>query len=395
MSPDNRSPYFLFETLFASPGEFYSQAEEKIRADYGLLKEGLAKDGLHIRELGLATGTEQPEDCFVETILNICENAKAPFDYCMLIFLPAKIENGELWLATVDRLFDRLSSCALVRVAVADTADSMLKPVSDNWNGRTHGGRFVISGESVQEYLLKVASGGWSALSSAAPVTRTPREPPSASGVLLPDEAARLRTAMAKAAAASAAQNVEQALAALREARMVCSNNGLKAHEAITVMAMANTFLASGMRQDAITSYQQAIQLTGDAPVPVVVMQARLGKAAALFHGQNYREAAIAYEQAADDAIAAESDVMRLESLRMAATCHLMLGSFDAVTECWKRGLASEEAGEMNAWQTGEAFASACQRHGLVEQAKSVRQQVEGMRNELSTPDHEEASSRA
>jgi tetratricopeptide (TPR) repeat protein len=414
MAPDNRSPYLMFNSPFVNRTDFYRAAIEKLMADYALLREGLAKDGVHISELNPPPEPEgEPEEKFALAVLAMWENVKAQFEYLMIIFLPERIEATAEWPGTIEQLL-LLFSSSQVRLAVADTPAAMLADLCDRLNKKTLAGRFFISSSALQEYLFKIAAGGWGALSgnqppksqgaarqaataSAGTVTNGLAETVgSAAKILPPEEAARLRTCMAKAAVASAERKTEDAVATLREARMICNRNGLTVHEAILLMAIANTFLAGERKDEALAHYEESIVTATRAPAPVVVMQARIGLASTLFHGQSYDRAAEAYEQAARDAVAAESEVMGIEALRMAGTSHNIQGRINDAIRCWNQALgvggniSLAEINTSTISQVGREFVDLCQRHGLTGQAQSITQQIETIKQQalLREKDH-------
>jgi tetratricopeptide (TPR) repeat protein len=407
MAPDNRSPYLMFDGPFANPAEFYRAAVTKFVADYNLLREGLGKDGVSIRELQLPPETEAgPEEWFVRVVHAMWDQVKSQFEYLMIIFLPERIGAKTEWPRTIERLLLLFSSSS-VRVAAADTPDAMLAELCTRLGNETLAGRFFIPSSIVQEYLFKIAAGGWEAISgnndtpakptakpaAAAASTRAPgtgeAAPAAVPGKILPhDEAARLRTCMAKAATASAERKTEDAIQALREARAICQGNELPTHEAIILIAIANSFLARKETEPALVNYEEAIASAAQAPAPVVVMQARLGMAAALFHAENYRRAAESYEQAAEDALAAESEIMHIEALRMAGTCHNIQGRIDDAVRCWSQALGVGPTiypPEINAStinQVGQELVNLCEKRGLIDQAKSVKQQINAIKQQ-------------
>jgi tetratricopeptide (TPR) repeat protein len=407
MSPDNRSPYFIFDTPFSDPKAFFDDAIKKLAADYALIREGLSKDGVQVGELNLVTGAPgEPEAEFAQAVESVWDQVKSQFEYLLLIFLPQNIEAKAEWPSVVEKL-RLLFESSKVRLAAADTPEQLLTEVCARDPVRSLAGKFFISKSALQDYLFKVAAGGWAGLASkgasaqsqpsesqapAAPVTTTAggdtSSNPPVPNVLAPEEAALLRTCMAKAATASADHKVEESIEALHEGRVVCHRNGLLTHEAILVMAMANTLLAAQKDADALAHYDEAIGVATRAATPIVVMQARMGAASVLFRAQNYDRAAESYEQASEDAVAAESDVMRIEALRMAGTCHNLQGRPDAAAACWNRALSSganislAEIDASTIDQIGSQFAAMCEKNGLTEQAKSVKQQIEAIRHQ-------------
>jgi hypothetical protein len=413
MSPDNRAPYFIFDAPFESRLEFFRICTAKLASDYALVREGLAKDGAEVAEL-VVPGESGPdlEHEFALTVQALWQNVERQFEYLMLIFLPSRVADRAEWQATVERLSELLEATR-VRIAVADTPDCLLQGLRID-RSKVMSGTFFISGQAVQDYMFKVAAGGWSGLAADGGLTakdvtgvnHSPRAeskaeldtrksenvPPGNSGAngLSPDEAARLRVSMAKAASASAGHKHDDAITALREARFICARNGLFTHEAIIVMAMANTFLAGQDDEAALKHYDEAIAIAASVPAPVVVMQARFGAGSTWFRAQNYDRAAETYEQASEDARAAESEIMRIEALRMSGACHNLRERPEDAIRCWAQALGAgssipaEELAASTVEQVGQAFVDLCQRQGLVEQATSVAQQVQAIKDRIT-----------
>ena len=119
-----------------------------------------------------------------------------------------------------------------------------------------------------------------------------------------------------------------------------------------------------------------------------MVTQARVGLASTLFHAQNYDRAAHEYEQAAADARAADSEIMHIETLRMAGTCHNVCGRSNDAIRCWSEAVAigsTISLAEIRAStidQVGQAFVSLCEKHGMKEQARSVTVQIEAIKQQ-------------
>jgi tetratricopeptide (TPR) repeat protein len=402
MAPDNRSPYLIFDGPFANRTDFYRAVVKKFASDYGLLREGLRKDGVDIGELQLPPeGQSEPEEWFARLVHAIWDQVRSQFEYLMIIFLPEKIGAKAEWPRTIERLLQLFSS-SKVRIAAADSPDAMLANLCATLGNQALAGRFFIPSNVLQQYLFKVAAGGWAAISgdgvttakpvaksraaaSAAPVAGAGEAAPAAAPtkILSLDDAARLRTWMAKAATASAERKTQDAIRALHEARAICKGNELTTHEAIVLMAIGNSFLAGNETDQALAHYEEAIAIAARAPAPAVVMQARLGMASTLFHAENYHRAAEIYGHAAEDALAAESEIMRIEALRMAGTCHNLQGRTNDAVRCWSqalgvgRNISPPEINASTISQVGHDLVKLCERQGLIEQAKSIKQQVD------------------
>jgi tetratricopeptide (TPR) repeat protein len=406
MSPDNRSPYFIFDTPFLNRHEFFEAAVRKLGSDYALIREGLSNDGVSVGELNFnSERTQDSAATFAQSVESVWNQVKSQFEYLMLIFLPQKIELRKDWATAIEELLLMFRS-SKVRIAVADTPERFLAELQDRYGKESMVGKFFISQSTLQEYLLKIAAGGFGALNregrsdDASVKAHKPAEDASKSlkanghasaqspdpAGLSPYEAARLRTCMAKAAIASAEGKVEASLEALRDGRTICQRNGLLTHDAILLMAMANTLIAAQRHTQALEYYDEAIAVATRAAAPVVVMQARMGTASVLFRVQNYERAAASYQQAADDATAAESEIMRIEALRMAGTCHNLRGRPDAAAACWNQALGAgtkislREFDASTIDQIGNEFVAMCEKNGLAEQAKSIKQQIETIR---------------
>ena len=397
MSPDNRSPYFIFDTAFSNSNEFFRTIMQRMATDCALLWEGLAADGVQLGKVQFALDAgKPPAKAFAEIVEAVWQQTKVQFDYLVLIFLPERIDDKAEWTITLEQLTILFAS-SKVRIAAADTAEGLLVPLCSTLPKKAFSGKFFIASNTLQEYLFKIAAGGWGALSKsdgAAPNSSIPSTQSngtaaqSVPGVLSPDEAAGLRTCMAQAATASDEHDVDNSLKALRDARTICQRNALYTHEGIIVMAMANTLVAAEQNHEAIRHYAEAANLGTAAAAAVVVMQARLGEAATWFRIQEYNRAASTYQQAAVDATAAESEVMRIEALRMAGTCYSIDGRFTETVACWSKaleGAGSISPSELNAstiTQLGQDFIALCEKHSLMEQAKSVARQLDSIKQQ-------------
>jgi tetratricopeptide (TPR) repeat protein len=412
MAPDNRSPYLIFRTPFVDRTAFYFAAIQKLSEDYALLREGLGKDGVTIDEWHPAETQGEPEDQFVAALHAMWERVSFQFEYLMIIFLPDRLEAKNDWENTVERLA-RLLSSSKVRLAVADTPENKLAGLSKTLDKQALSARFFIASSAVQEYLMKVAAGGFAAISGRSQSITKPgvktaqagtraaargnekQEPIRSSSETLPaDEAALLRTYMAKAAVASAERMTDDALTALQKARAICNRNSLLSHEAILLIATANTYLADNQNDSALAHYRDAIATATQAQALVVVMQARIGLASTLFRGQLYDNAAETYELAARDAAIAETQVMAIEALRMAGTCHNLQGRPGEAARCWDCALTFAKdmpPAEVNAstiHQVGEEIIRLCNSRGLPDQAASVARQIEEIMGRSSHEQH-------
>jgi hypothetical protein len=495
MSPDNRSPYLILTPAFAKRPGYYAAAIGQLKAAYGTIREGLAKDGVTVGELMVAlTGRETPEEGLVKHLQGMWNQVQKQFEYLMVILLPSAIEDKNEWPKTVEQLYGLVASYLKVRLAVADVPEGLLVSFCSRFSRRSLSGRFFVSDKTVQDYLFKVAAGGWAAVAgngaaaasppagaaflpkatggvTAAPVaagvttdvavtraaaesspragatratshgitkgdgvppgkaptltggaalaraqekTAAPDASASRSGpvpsaapalsagpvetpvptgqpkVLPPDQAIRFRTLMAAAAAASGENKPKQAIEALQEARLVCQRLGLAAEEGIVVMAIGNTHVATNQLDLAIQYYEESVAVAQRGDVSVVMAQAGLALGSTLFRKQEYERAGKAYEQAGEDAKACESDVLYIEALRMAGTCHNLRQKPDEAMRCWKDALQTSQHMspaelQLSTWeQAGQAFTELCRKRGLSEQAKSVASQLDALKRQVA-----------
>jgi hypothetical protein len=413
MAPDNRSPYLIVDAPFADRAEFFRAAVARLTADYAVLKGGLAEDGVVLADLPAPpVGEAAPEDAYARAVLAAWERlSKAPLEGLVVILLPATIGDRSGWPTSVERLV-RLLSGTKVRVAAADTPDGLLAGLAEKLGRACLVGRFFVSDTTVQDYLLRVAAGGWAAVAggtgsvAAGAVSRppvpSPGTPPAspaggaappgpgAPKVLPPAAATRLRTLMADAAVATAQNKPAGAVASLQEACKLCRTHGHGTEEAVILMAIGNNHLASGKPDLAIRHYEESAAVATRAEAPVVAAQARMANGSALLRGGDYDRAAIAYEQSARDAEACESDLLRIEALRLAGTCHVLRNRSNDAARCWNLALgvgARMSPAELDAStleQVAAAFIDLCKQRGLTEQAKSVAQQVESLRQQAA-----------
>jgi tetratricopeptide (TPR) repeat protein len=195
---------------------------------------------------------------------------------------------------------------------------------------------------------------------------------------------------MAAAAAASGENKPKQANEAFQEARQVCQQHGLAAEEAIVVMAIGNTHVATNQLDLAIQHYEESVAVARKGDVPVVRAQAGLALGSTLFRKQEYERAGKAYEQAGEDAKDCESDILYIDALRMAGTCHNLRQKPDEAMRCWKDALQTSQhispaELQLSTWeQVGQAFLELCRKRGLGEQAKSVASQIEALRRQAT-----------
>jgi hypothetical protein len=407
MSPDNRSPYLIVTPPFTKRNDYYAAASEQIKTQYCAIREALTKEGVTFGALVVSlTGQETPEESFVKHLKTMWERVQSQFEYLMVILLPAAIEDKKEWPKTVERLYELMAPLK-ARLAVADMPGDLLAPLCARLSRRSLTGRFSVSDKTVQEYLFKVAAGGWAAVApkgaeaapgvqGVAPSRSLPTVPKTAAApangaapkVFPPDQAKRFRALMAASAAASAENDPKRAIEALQEARLVCEQHGLAAEQAIVLMAIGNTHVATNQFDPAIEHYEKSIAVARKGSVPVVTAQAGLALGSTLFRKRDYTRAALAYEQAAEDAKACESDILVIEALRMAGTCHNLRKEPEEAMRCWKAALETSRQmspGELqiSTWeQVGQAFVELCRKRGLSDQAKSVAGQIEAMKRQ-------------
>ncbi len=382
MAPDNRSPYFIIQSPFVSPEQFCSAAVRKVRSDYGLVRDGFAKDGVALDELGEPEPEvpESTEEDLGRVLGHVWERVSGQhIDSLMLILLPTTLQDPEVWAATVDRLIEVLGD-SKIRFAAADPTQTSLSELCNRRRKQVLSCRFLVSSETVQSYLLQTAAAAAPAApKSSAAASDTSSEP---TGYLSQEDAAAFRMMMAKAAKAAAEGNADQAIEALEEARSICRRNGLLTHEAIVVLGIANNYLAAGNSNKAVDAYFESAALAQQAPAESVSLQARLGAGSTLLRMGQYRGAAEVYELAAEDGRAASVQMMRTEALRLAGTCHNLDGRPEDAVRCWREALASSESmtpvelGHSTLEQVGEDFARFYNERGLAEQARSIQEQV-------------------
>ena len=217
--------------------------------------------------------------------------------------------------------------------------------------------------------------------------------------VLPPNEATRLRKLMADSAVASAENRSVDSVRALREARMLCKRRGLHTEEAVLLLAIGNNFLAAQKDRHALSRYRRAELVAAAASASAVVTQALMAAGATLFRMSKYEPAARTYQQAAEAAQVSQSELLRLEALRMAGTCHNLNGQPREAVRCWNEALgtgermSATELSHSTFEQVEQAFVDLCRKHGLHEQARSVHEQIQALKQKAElTPRAEVAA---
>ncbi len=145
--------------------------------------------------------------------------------------------------------------------------------------------------------------------------------------------------------------NLEAALQMADSAAAVAKRQGWPQQVAVVHMAAGSLLLGAGRIEKAMAAFGEsrsaavASRDAGDAGSDVVVLQARLAEAGALFKAEAYPEAAQAYEDVL--AIAAEhgpeDPLLMLESRRMAALCYEQMGRADGALHHLRGALAEAE----------------------------------------------------
>ncbi len=311
--PDNRHPFVLVESAFASEGAFALAAASTLEASYEELRQGLAENGLTIPALALA---QRPVTTsrFVAQLGLAVEGVRQVLEGLVLVLVPASVEEGAPYAAFVERLAS-MSNGSTLRVCVLDHPDlSNLLP--------GHAG-FAVDHDALFAFLKELKPNRSKGPASSAPQLSPPQK------AALEKELKRripsqptgdeLRTLLLDAGKAMSDGRFKIAVRKFRAARMLCHLSGLTQEEAATSLALGGAALAAQDTQAALAAYRVAKRIALAEEVPVMAAQAELGIAGVHWLLRDYRNARASYVEVMR--LSESMPALRNEAMRMEAEC--------------------------------------------------------------------------
>jgi len=383
-SAENRCPLVLYEAPFTVEDGWFNGLADKAREDYEAVRKGAAEEGVTLDPLGeeVARGEPNAIGRAARTVEAVASRLRGRLDGVIVALAPTKIQDATRWRAVMEAWVSARLAPEVRRVihdVPGGPLEGLVEPEATV--------RFAVDQDALMEHLGAMGSNASAGppVGGPPPTTEAQRkafEETTGRRLPTPEGGRRLRALLMEGAQKLGRGDHLGAAQAYRGARDLCRAEGLVAEEAMVLVAIASLALATGSPDRAREAYERAASLAEGITLWQVVAQAWMGVGGVFLVAQQYLPAAAAYERAAEAAEKAKVDLLRIESLRMAGTCHLSVGDEREATRCWRAAVetgqasdpATREAGTFG--QTAEALAALLDRRGLTQQAAHVRAMV-------------------
>lgn len=398
---DNRSPYLLFDNAYASDAESLAPMAAQVRAHYERLAGSFAEDGVQLPPFAApAWDARDPVGSLAAHMHAFAGGMPAPLSAPVIAWIPTDAKAARAWVDTCFALMHALWATGVKFVLRDDGAGHLARALAAADEAATSV-PFRMDEGAILDFFRKLTAPpsagrapgtlpGAAAPDVVPPVRPGPRPvtgeelravlakeglPPA----LAQDEAERLRHLVLSAADALARGDERNAIATQASAAELCMKTGVRIEESLMIMLLGSYCLHFNRLHDAEIAWRRAETVAGDAGAFAQLAQIRLALAHLLLRNQKMEEAAALYEQAAYAACVAGSNLLWIEALRLAGTCHVQRGVEEDAYHCWNsvvRRTAGEVSGPEIENSTFMDVASdlleLLRRHGLDDQARSV-----------------------
>lgn len=387
----NRRPLFLHEAPFDAVEPYFRGLCDRVTADYGLVREGAAGEGVSFAPLALpARSPALSLEAHAAAVLSaVSERLSAHLDGALVALTPKAISDSAEWRRALER-FSRTTRAPSLRVAVHDPEDGPLSTALG-----PEGARFTFD----MDELFDFAEQQTNRKSEGPAVPPSPTLPPEQrdeleqAGRKYPSQntANALRTALLRGARAASKNDFKAAAVEYRRARDLCHDEGLAIEEAAAAFALAGAYLAAGARPMAQATYGQAALLAAEQKLWSMACQAKLGEAGVGWIEKDHARAARAYSEAAALADRGEIAPLAIEALRLEGLCHQARGAEAEAILAWRRAIdagtqADEPARRASTFrEVVETLANLLDKRGLRPQAAHLRGLLDG--RDGSAPD--------
>lgn len=336
----NRRPLFLFESPFGAVEPYFHGLCERVAADYELVREGAAEEGVSLASLTPPARSPalSAEAHAAAVLAAAAERLASHLDGAVVALIPKAISDPGEWRKSIERLAHTARPLSL-RIAVLDPEDGPLAGVLGS-----EGAVFLFDIDEffdfAEQQTNRTSAGPpLPQAPSASPEQRAAFEQATGRKVPKPETAAAIRAIFMAGARAAAKNDFKSAAAAYRRARDLCHDEGLCAEETAATFALGGAYLAAGARPMAQATYGQAALLAAHEKLWTIACQAKLGEAGVGLMEKDFGRAARAYAEAA--ALAERGDIvpLRIEALRMEGICHQHRGAEAEAIQAWRRAV--------------------------------------------------------
>lgn len=398
---ENRSPYLLFDFAHSTDAETLAQMAAQVREHYARLVTAFAEDDVVMPPFGAAAfDPANPVVSFAAHVRAFRAGLPDVLTEPLFAWIPTTVKDAQAWVDTAFGILRELWPGGM-RFVLSDDGKGHLERSVGAAGSAAVSIRFVMDDAAILDFFRKLSAppaagrAAGTLPGAAAPDVVPPERPgpkpatgPELRAVLakegLPpalaqDEAERLRHLVLTAADAVARNDERTAIASQAAAAELCMKTGVSIEESLMIMLLGSYCLHFNRPNDAEIAWQRAEKVAGAAGAFPQLAQIRLARAHMLLRSERMEEAADVYEQAAYAARIAGSNLLWIEALRMAGTCHVRSGAEENAYHCWMcavRRTADEasgaEIGNSTFMDVASDLIELLRRHGMEEQARSV-----------------------
>ncbi len=400
-NPENQSPFLVFDTAYTIDRDTFESMSRTVRQHYDILKESFAEDGQELPEFDLQFSTDEPPlHSFGRHLRRFTECTAGVLKTPLICWLPTDVKERKQWTDYVIKLF-QMGADSDFRFVIADQeGEHLAKPLLSVKNAAMTI-RFDIDEAGLNDWMmgmLAAPSAGrapgtlpGAAAPDVVPPPRPGPPPPTdeeikaaaeAAGLppmLTPREGEELRGLVMTAAQGAAKNDPEIAITKQRDACKLCERAGVKLEQSLMVLVLANYLLQFKSEKLAEEHYIQAARLAEEAEAPAQEAQATMALGYLQLKNNQFETAAALYEKAGGIALTGEANLLYLESMRMAGTCHLKLKREKDAARCWDaavkqgREATPDEIANSSFLDVAGELIKLLEKHGLKDQAQSVR----------------------
>lgn len=399
-SAGNMSPFLVFDHAYTANSNTYDDMSQFLRQHYKLLQKSFAEQEKPLPDLDVRPRSDtDPLSRFALHIERFRECIRVELDPPYVCWLPVVVDDYKRWSSDCSRLLSYFAQ-SRIRFVIGDQQGNHLADALKTVKQACMTTTFDIDENKLGDYFKQMMSKPspgrargtlpGAAAPDVEPPPRPGKPPPTpeeskaameAAGlppVLSEQEGERLRALIFEAAQASGNKDAETAIKRQREACELCANADVKLEQAMMTLLLANYLLQFGSDKLAEAQYRQAIDLAESVEAYPQVAQIRLGLAYLLLKNKRVDEAAQEYEAAAAAAQLGESNLLFIESHRMAGTCHLQQKRQQDAVRCWQaaadqsREASPDEVRVSGFLDVAQELISLLRKNGLEQQAQSV-----------------------
>lgn len=365
-SPENRSPFLVFTEAHTRGGGALDAMTARLRQHFGMLREGLEKDGTALPAFGeVEAGSSF--GLFLRSLARWIERTASVLDPPVVCWIPVEVEDGADYAEYVRGLLEHAPH-PRVRFVVGDTIGALhLRSVFELLEIPGASTTFRLDPDLMLAWfkgsVLAPSPKGRAAGAppgAAAPDVEPPRrpgpQPPTDEEVreileseglppvLTPGDADRLQRLVFEAAGAVGEGDAAQALRKQHEAYELCGEAGVTLEQGMMALVLAGYLVQFERAREAAEWYRQASALALAADAPAQASQALMGLGYVYFQAGDYPNAASIYRDAAERATEADVPLLTLEHLRMAGLSLHAAGQPEGALDSWIQALAVARA---------------------------------------------------